>query len=192
MSKSSPCRRQPSFAIRACSCDSGDPSLSEPKSAANRLPGALSDMTLSSNRTSASRRQKADEHALGEPRSGLRRRRSRRPAARPANPRAGRCPPCDARRWAPRRAATSVAVLNSITSGWSISYTVVPAGQESRYGRAIQPRRHDDDLAHARAGGLGEVLVVVPGAGGEDVDHPRKTRRPSRRRRHPARRQPAG
>ena len=26
----------------------------------------------------------------------------------------------------------SVEVLNSITSGWSISYTVVPAGQESR------------------------------------------------------------
>lgn len=33
----------------------------------------------------------------------------------------------------------SVAVLNAITSGWSISYTVVPAGQESRYGRASSP-----------------------------------------------------
>ena len=45
MSKSSPCRRQPSVEIRDCSCDSGDPWLSDPKSAANRLPGALSDMT---------------------------------------------------------------------------------------------------------------------------------------------------
>ena len=70
MSNSSPCRRQPSAIIRACSCASCDAPLSDPKSAASRLPVALSAITLSSNRTSASGGRKpmstpSASHAVG-------------------------------------------------------------------------------------------------------------------------------
>ena len=173
MSKSSPCRRQPSAAIRDCSAIPVYPGLSDPKSAENRLPGALSDMTLSSNRTSASG--------------------GRKPISTPSASQAVGCRGIEA--GGPQRGRPIVAQVDAhraVLGGGHGAESGQRRGLEldhlglvdfvhggpRRPGKPVrprvQPRRHDDDLPHARGGGLGEVVVVVAGASGEGVDHPRK------------------
>ena len=90
-----------------------------------------------------------------------------------ASRREGRPPRRGGRLSAWRRARPASCVLNSMTSGWSISNTVVPAGHGSRYARESRPdARITACRMPARASLVHEEFVEELGADGHVLGHP--------------------
>ena len=58
-----------------------------------------------------------------------------------------------------------------MTCGWSISYTVVPAAQGSRYARASRPEARMTTCRTPASAACGEERVDVAGARGQHVGH---------------------